>query len=198
MYAILIIELDYLPVAGRGIEQTTSGGGKQTPIRDDSDEEEAVDDSYANQVFDQRKPRQKGGKGKFAWMCSSYPSLDGASITHLICFNNSADKKQTGSSKNKGASSDHRTLKNAGGKKTPRKAQVESSDGEDEELKDTSSSEDGRTSLRGKMIRTMHALKYFKHRLNHNLIIQQNYIWYRGIYEMQQEGLPVYIQTKGF
>jgi hypothetical protein len=66
MYAILIIELDYLPVAGRGIEQTTSGGGKQTPIRDDSDEEEAVDDSYANQVFDQRKPRQKGGKGKFA------------------------------------------------------------------------------------------------------------------------------------
>jgi hypothetical protein len=109
-------------------------------------------------------------------MCSSYPSLDGASITHLICFNNSADKKQTGSSKNKGASSDHRTLKNAGGKKTPRKAQVESSDGEDEELKDTSSSEDDRTSLRGKMIRTMHALKYFKHRLNHNLIIQQNYI----------------------
>jgi hypothetical protein len=108
-------------------------------------------------------------------MCSSYPSLDGASITHLICFNNSADKKQRGSSKNKGASSDHRTLKNAGGKKTPRKAQVESSEGEDEELKDTSSSENDRNSLRGKM-RTMHASKNLKHRLNDNLIIQQNYI----------------------
>ena len=108
-------------------------------------------------------------------MCSSYPSLDGASITHLICLNNSADKKQRGSSKNKGASSESQTLKNAGGSKTPRKA-VESSDGEDEELKDTSSSEDDRTSLRGKMMRTMHASKNFKHRLNDNLIIKQNYI----------------------
>jgi hypothetical protein len=109
-------------------------------------------------------------------MCSSYPSLDGASITHsLICFNNSADKKQRGSSKNKGASGDRRTLKNAGGEKTPRKAKVDSSEGEDEELKDTSSSEDDRNSLRGKM-RTMHASKNFKHRLNDNLMIQQNYI----------------------
>jgi len=54
-----------LPVARRGIEQTRSGGGKQAPIRDDSEEEEAVDDSYAYQIFDERKPRQKGGKGKF-------------------------------------------------------------------------------------------------------------------------------------
>jgi hypothetical protein len=51
--------------------------------------------------------------------------------------------------------------------------------------------------LRGKM-RTMHASKNFKHRLNDNLIIQQNYIWYRGICEMQQEGMPVYIQTTDF
>jgi hypothetical protein len=66
MYAILIIELDYLPVAGRGIKQARSGGGKQAPIRDDSEEEESVDDSSVDQIFDQRKPRQKGGKGKFA------------------------------------------------------------------------------------------------------------------------------------
>ena len=65
MQANLIIELDYLPVAGRGIEQTTSGGGKQTPIRDDSEEEEEVDDLYVDQIFVERKQRKNGGKGKF-------------------------------------------------------------------------------------------------------------------------------------
>ena len=47
MYAILIIELDYLPVARRGIEQTRSGGGIQAPIRDDSEEEEEVNEYMA-------------------------------------------------------------------------------------------------------------------------------------------------------
>ncbi len=64
MQANLIIELDYLPVARRGIEQTRSGGGIQAPIRDDSEEEEEVDDSYADQIFVERKQRKNGGKGK--------------------------------------------------------------------------------------------------------------------------------------
>jgi len=39
-------------------------GGKQAPIRDDSEEEEEVDDSYADQIFVERKQRKNGGKGK--------------------------------------------------------------------------------------------------------------------------------------
>ena len=109
-------------------------------------------------------------------MCSSYPSLDGASIPHLTCFDNSTDKKHRGLSKKQGDSSDRQTQKKEAGKKTPRKAQVEHSEGEDEELEDTSGSENDRSSLQGKMMRTMHASKYFKHRVNDNLIIQQNYI----------------------
>jgi len=53
-----------LPVARRGIEQTRSGG-KEAPIRDDSEEEEEVDDSYVDQIFVERKQRKNGGKGKF-------------------------------------------------------------------------------------------------------------------------------------
>lgn len=63
MQANVIIILAYLPVARRGIAQTRSGG-KQAPIRDDSEEEEEVDDSYADQIFVERKQRKNGGKGK--------------------------------------------------------------------------------------------------------------------------------------
>ena len=58
-------------------------------------------------------------------MCSSYPSLDGGSIPHLTCFDNSTDEKQRGSSKKQDDSSDRQTQKKEAGKKRPRKAQVE-------------------------------------------------------------------------
>ena len=89
-------------------------------------------------------------------------------------FDNSPVEQQRGSSKKKGDSSARQCQKQAARKKTTTKAHVESSEGEDE-LEDTSSSENDRSSLQGKM-RTMHASKNFKHRLNDNLIIQQNYI----------------------
>jgi len=102
-------------------------------------------------------------------------------------FDNSAVEQQRGSSKKKGNSSDCQTQKKAAGIKPSSKAHVESSEGEDE-LEDTSSSENDRSSLQGKM-------RTIKTTILYN---QQNYISYRGICKMQQEGLPVYIQTKGF
>lgn len=83
-------------------------------------------------------------------------------------FDNSAVEQQRGSSKKKGDSSDCQSQKKAAGIKPSSKAHVESSEGEDE-LEDTSSSENDRSSLQGKM-RTMHASKYFQHRKNDNLI----------------------------
>ena len=144
------------------------------------EEEEEVDDSEAVQVFDQRKKKRKRRKR------SSNLNVFELPFTRLD-FNTSSNfdysrvGQQRESSKEKGDSGARQSQKQAARKKTATKDHVESSEGEDE-LEDTSSSANERSSSQGKQD-------------ENNLYNQQTYTSYS---QMQQERLHRYIQTKGF
>ena len=112
------------------------------------EEEEEVDDSEAVQVFDQRKKKRKRRKR------SSNLNVFELPFTRLD-FNTSSNfdysrvGQQRESSKEKGDSGARQSQKQAARKKTATKDHVESSEGEDE-LEDTSSSANERSSSQGK------------------------------------------------